>query len=186
MSKHILKKAVWCVILSINFFLIYAEDSGTNELKHIISLDSGFTMTALKNYGVGLGVNYEYKLTDFLSIKPGMGSMICFSDMTVITVGITLFMYYYPLSDGLDKLYIGIGNSCDFLMYQNDIPQDTVISIIPVLGWKWKALPYLMVEPFIGWKFYVNKTDNYKYLDKYANGGFQWGLSLKLFLKNKT
>jgi hypothetical protein len=187
MSKHILKKLLYCIILSINLLSAYAEE---NELKYILSLDTGFTMTALRNCGLGLGMNYEHKLTDFLSIKPGIGSMICFSDMTfsnmtVITVGITLFMYYYPLSDGLDKLYVGIGNSTDFLMYQNDIPQDTVISIIPVLGWKWKALPYLMVEPFIGWKFYINKTDNYKNFDKYANGGFQWGLSLKLFLKNR-
>jgi hypothetical protein len=184
-------------MLSINILSVYAEDNependvnDTNELKYILALDTGFTITALRNKGFGLGINYEHKLTDFLSVKPGMGAMICFSDLTfsnmaVITVGVTLFLNYYPLSDGLDKLYVGLGGSCDFLMYQNDIPQDTVISIVPVLGWKWKVLPYLMIEPFIGWKFYIDKTENYEDFDKYANGGFQWGLSLKLFLKNR-
>jgi hypothetical protein len=184
-------------MLSINILSVYAEDNependvnDTNELKYILAFDTGFTITALRNYGFGLGINYEHKLTDFLSVKPGMGAMICFSDMTfsnmaVITVGVTLFLNYYPLSDGLDKLYVGLGIGTDFLMYQNDIPQDTVISTVPILGWKWKVLPYLMIEPFVGWKFYIDKTENYEDFDKYANGGFQWGLSLKLFLKNR-
>jgi len=161
------------------------ETTATKELKHIFSLDTNFTMTALKNYGFGIGVNYEQKLTNFLSIKPGFGHMACFSDITVVTVGIQLFLYYYPLSNGLDKLYIGLGNSCDFIMYINDTPQDTVISLTPILGWKWKVLPYLMIEPFIGWKFFVLKTENYENIDRYLNGGFQWGLSFKLFMKNK-
>jgi hypothetical protein len=71
-SKHILKKLLYCIILSVNLLSAYAEE---NELKYILSLDTGFTMTALRNYGFGLGINYEHKLTDFLSIKPGLGSI---------------------------------------------------------------------------------------------------------------
>jgi len=46
-------------------------------------------------------------------------------------------------------------------------------------------LPYLMIEPFIGWKFFVLKTENYENIDRYLNGGFQWGLGFKLFMQNK-
>jgi len=185
------------IFLLMNISLSYADDTDseiatedidlkieTEVLKYIFSLDTNFTMTALKNYGWGLGVNYERKLTNFLSIKPGFGHMVCFSDITVVTVGLQLFLYYYPLSDGLDKLYVGIGNGCDFILYINDTPQDTVISLTPVLGWKWKVLPYLMIEPLIGWKFFVLETNNYENIDRYLNRGFQWGLNFKLYIQN--
>jgi hypothetical protein len=171
-----------------NVFLTYAgdidSDIETEELKYIFSLDTNFTMTALKNYGFGIGINYEHKLTDFLSIKPGFGHMVCFADMITVTVNLQLFLHYYPLSNGLDRLYIGIGNGADFTMYQNDILDDTAIWLTPMMGWKWKVLPYLMIEPFIGWKFFVVKTSNYENVDKYLNGGFQWGINTKLLIKN--
>jgi len=155
-----------CVFFAITITGIFAQ---TDELKYIFSLDTNFTMTALKNYGFGIGINYEHKLTDFLSIRPGFGHMVCFSDITTVTVGIQLFLYYYPLSNGLDKLYVGLGNGCDFLMYINDTPQDTVISLTPLLGWK----------------FFLVKTENYDKVDRYLNKDFQWGLGFKLFMKNK-
>ena len=157
----------------------------TNELKYILSLDTGLTITALKNLGFGIGVNYEHKLTDFLSIKPGFGHMACFSDITVLTVNLQLFFNYYPLSNGLDKLYVGLGCGTDFIMYLDDVPQDTVISITPLLGWKWKALKFLMIEPFIGWKFYILETNNYEKVKNYSNNGLQWGINIKLFLQNR-
>ena len=178
------------ILFSVNIFFIYADDTDSeiesDELAYIISLDSNFTATALKNYGYGIGINYEHKLTDFLSVKPGMGHMVCFSDITTVTVGLKLFLYYYPLSSGLDKLYVGLGNSCDFIMYSNDIPEDTAISLIPIIGWKWKILPFLMIEPFTGWNFFVMKTNNYENIDRYLNQGFQWGLNVKVFVQNKN
>jgi hypothetical protein len=177
-----MKKLLCAIFFLLSIFFVYAED--TDELKYILSLDTHFTMTALKNYGFGIGMNYEQKLTDFLSIKPGMGHMVCFSDITAVTVNLQLFLYYYPLSSGLDKLYIGLGNGCDFIMYINDMPQDTVISLTPVMGWKWRASPFLMIEPLLGWKFFVSKTNNYENMDRYLNGGFQWGLNFKVFVQN--
>jgi hypothetical protein len=166
----------------------FAENGGrkteTNELKDIVSLDTGFTMLALRNLGFGIGVNYERKLTDFLSIKPGLGHMACFADITVVTVDVQLSLNYYPLSNGLDKLYVGLGGGCDFIMYPNNenIPQDTAISIIPAVGWKWRALNNLMVEPFVGWKSYLALSSNYGHIKNYLNDGFQWGINLKFFL----
>jgi hypothetical protein len=181
-------KIIFCgTFMCINILSAYAEnmehENETNELKYIWSLDTGFTLTALKNLGLGIGVNYEHKLTDFLSVKAGLGHMSFFSNMMTVTVDVQLFFYYYPLSNGLDKLYVGLGSGCDFIMYpsEDDIPDDTVISIIPLLGWKWKASKYLMIEPFIGWKFYVMETSNYENVNKYLNNGFQWGISFKIF-----
>jgi hypothetical protein len=186
-------KILFCdILVFVNILFVFAGDiepkEETTELNYLLSLDTGFTMIALKNLGFGIGVNYEHKLTNFLSIKPGLGHMVCFLDTTVVTVDIQLFLNYYPLSNGLDKLYIGLGNGCDFIMYQNEnnIPQDTAISITPILGWKWRALKYLMVEPFIGWKFYIMETNNYENIKKYLNGGLQWGINLKIFLPNKN
>jgi hypothetical protein len=90
------------------------------------------------------------------------------------------------LSNGLDKLYIGLGNGTDFIMYPNKgLEGDTAISMIPVLGWKWKVIQYLMIEPFLGWKFYLIKTNNYENIGNYLDNSFQWGLNIKLFLPNK-
>jgi hypothetical protein len=185
-------KIIFCGILFfINISLSFAEnieaENETNELKYILSLDTGLTMIALKNLGIGIGVNYEHKLTDFLSIKPGFGHMACFLDTIVLTVDIQLFLYYYPLSNGLDKLYVGLGNACDFVMYpeKDNVQDDVVISIIPTLGWKWKMTNYLMIDPFIGWRFYVMETDNYDNKKEYLKNGFQWGINLKIFLQNK-
>jgi hypothetical protein len=73
-------------------------------------------------------------------------------------------------------------------MYPNkeDMPQDTSISITPMLGWKWKISKYLMIDPFLGWKFYILETNNYKNINNYLNGGFQWGINLKIFLQNRN
>jgi hypothetical protein len=184
-----LKKLFFFLLFSIIIPAIYAENAesknGIPELKHILSLDTGFTMAALQNYGFGIGVNYEQKLTNFLSIKPGLGHMVCFSDITAITVDLKLFANYYPLSNGLDKLYIGFGCITDFIMYSTDknIPQDIAISVVPLAGWKWRVTSFLMIDPFIGGKFFVMKTDNYKNVDNYLNGGLQWGIIFLLFLK---
>jgi len=184
-AKHNLKIVVCGILLFINVLHAFSDD--TDEIKHIFSLDTDFIVTAVKNVGYGVGINYEHKLTDFLSVKSGFGHMVCFSDIIVVTVGINLFFNYYPLSDGLDKLYIGVGNGCDFLMYPEDdnMPEDTAIFLMPILGWKWKAKSYLMIEPYVGWKFYIMETNNYKEANNYLNYDFQWGINLKFFLKNK-
>jgi hypothetical protein len=110
--------------------------------------------------------------------------MACFPDITITIVDLELFLYYYPLGSGLNKLYIGLGSGCGFIMYSDnaDIQDDTTISISPLLGWKWRALKSLMIEPFIGWKFYIFRTNNYENIMNYLNGDFQWGIKFKIFL----
>ena len=188
---NILRKLLFCLILFLSAVLVFAEniesENETNELKYIFSFDTGFTIMALRNFGFGIGVNYEHKLTDFFSIKPGFGHMTCFLDTIVLTVDLQLFLYYYPLSNGLDKLYIGFGSSCDFVMYpkKDDMQNDVAISIIPTMGWKWKMTKYLMIDPFIGWRFYIMETNNFEKRNEYLKNNFQWGINLKIFLLNK-
>jgi hypothetical protein len=189
MGKNCRLALCFSVLFSMNI-LAFAEEAEqeieTNELKYLWSLDTDLTLTALKNFGYGIGVNYERKLTEFLSIKPGFGHMVCFSEIMAVTVNLQLFLNYYPLSNGLDKLYFGLGNGSDFIMYPNedDMSEDNAISITPVLGWKWNIFKHLMIEPFLGWKFYIRVTNNNKNIENYLNNGFQWGINFKLiFIK---
>jgi hypothetical protein len=163
----------------------------TNELKYLFSLDTSYTMIALQYSGFGLGINYEHKLTDFLSIKIGFGQIVCFSDITVVTIDQQLYLYYYPLNNGLDKLYIGLGNGGNLFLYPNyqnkgNVSEDAAISITAIVGWKWRVFKYLMIDPFIGWQYNIKITENYEKFDNYLNDGFQWGINFKILLPNKN
>ena len=84
----------------------------------------------------------------------------------------------------MDKLYIGVGTSFGSIRYDKKMPNDIFSSLTPIIGWKWKILPYLMIDPFIGWNFLIYERNNYEKADKYFNNGFQWGIGCKLFIKN--
>jgi hypothetical protein len=161
-----------------------------NELKYIFSLDTSYTMTALQYSGFGYGISYEHKITSFLSAKLVFGQMFLFFDKTILTIDQQLFLYYYPLNNGLDKLYIGLGHGGNLFIYPNythdDGSIDATISITPILGWKWKILRYLMIDPFIKWNFNILLTDTNKNFDSYLDNGFQWGINLKILLPNKN
>jgi hypothetical protein len=190
-----MKKLFCGVLFFVNILFAFAEntvsENKTNELKYLFSLDTSYTMIALQYSGFGLGVSFEYKLTNFLSIKYLFGQIACFSSITVITIDQQLYLYYYPLNNGLDKLYIGLGNGGNLFMYPNypnkgNVSNDAAISITSILGWKWRVLKYLMIDPFIGWQFNIKLTNNYEKFNSYLNDGFQWGINFKILLLNKN
>lgn len=190
-----MKKLLCYILFLINIVFVDAENmestNKTNELKYLFSLDTSYTKIALRYSGLGIGVNYEHKLTNFLSIKLGFGQMFCFSEITILTIDQQLFLYYYPLGNGLDKLYIGLGHGGNLFLYPNDTNKDdasvdAAVSITPILGWKWKILNYFMLDPFIGWSFNIPLTNNYENFDSYLNNGFQWGIKFKILLANKN
>jgi hypothetical protein len=43
--------------------------------------------------------------------------MFLFFDTTILTIDQQLFLYYYPLNNGLDKLYIGLGHGDNLFIY---------------------------------------------------------------------
>ena len=104
-----MKRILCSILFFLNTFFAFTEnmelENRTNELKYILSLDTRYTITALKNSGFGIGVSHEHKLTNFLSMKYIFGQMVCFLDTTVLTIDQQLFLYYYPLGNGFDKLY---------------------------------------------------------------------------------
>ena len=135
-----MKKVLLGILLLVHTVFTFAANNSSekpDEIKHLFSFDTTFTMAALKNDGLGFGLNYERKLTEFLSIKPGFGQMTYFekvSALTAITIDLQLSLCYYPLSNGLDKLYIGLGSGYGFVTYNKKRPSDFYASINPVVG----------------------------------------------------
>jgi hypothetical protein len=60
------------------------------------SVDTGLTITVLQNSGFGIGANHEHKVTVLLSVKPGLGFMVIFSDTTVAAFDSQLLLNSYP------------------------------------------------------------------------------------------
>jgi hypothetical protein len=188
-KKHLIRNLFLSILFCVNILFSFAEniesENKTNELKYIFSLDTSYTVIALQYSGFGLGINYEHKLTDFLSMRLGYGQMVCSSNVTIVTIDQQLFLNYYPLNDGLDKLYISLGHGGNLFIYPNrdDLSVDASLSMTLILGWKWKILKYLMIDPFIGWNYNILLTNNYENFNSYLNNGFQFGIKLKIFFE---
>ena len=158
------------------------------DIDNLLSLDLSYAFTGLLNQGWGLGLNYEKKLLDFLSIKGNLGHMTFSTGIKNVyntSVSISLFANYYPLSSGLDKLYVGFGGGSDFMNYfgSGELPpdsQDTLIHITPQLGWKFHVIRFLMIDVSTGYKFIISDTENYKQIKDYINTGFRFGLGFNI------
>jgi len=161
------------------------------DVDKLFTLDFSYSLTSLLNQGWGIGLNYEKKLFDFLSIKGNLGHMTFLTgidDVYSTSVSISLFFNYYPLSSGLDKLYVSAGNGCDFMNYfgKGDLPpttKDTLIHITPKLGWKFIILQYLMIDVSTGYKFIILNSQNYSDIKDYVNPGFRFDIGLTILFK---
>lgn len=147
------------------------------------SFDTSFLMTSLKNHGWGLGINYEVQLFDYFSIKPAFSHTTIFpeeSDGAVKTVGVDLSVNFYPFNRGLDWLYIGIGNGCEFIMTkENENDDDSTIRLFPIAGWKQSYGDLLYSEIFCCYNYLLHESES----SDYAKNGFEYGIKLKLNLK---
>jgi hypothetical protein len=157
---------------------------------NLFSLDLSYALTGLLNQGGGIGLNFEKKLFDYLSVKGNFGHMTFLTSIKNVyntSVSISLSANYYPLSNGLDKLYIGAGAGCDFMNYFGsgklpDTNKDTLIHITPQLGWKFNVLRFLMIDVSTGYKFIIVNSGNYQDIKDYVNPGFRFGLNFLIFL----
>jgi len=173
------------------FFLFSTPCQAQMEHDNLFSLDISYALTGLLNQGWGLGFSYEKKALDWLSFTGGFGHMTFLTgikDIYCTSVNLSLFINYYPLSNGLDKLYVSIGNGCDFMFYFGDAvkpetSKDTLVHITPLLGWKFNVLKYLMIDVSTGYKFIIIRSQNYNEIEDYINSGFRFSLGFKIFFK---
>ena len=172
------------------FFTINVQCYAQAEIKGLFSLDLSYSITGLLNQGWGMGVSYERRIFDYLSLKGTFGHMTFLTgieDMYCTSVSLSLFANYYPFGDGLDKLYISIGNGCDFINYfgKGELPanaEDTLIYLTPGIGWKFNLLKFLMIDVSTGYKFIVSDTENYKEIKNYLDAGVQFSFRVKILL----
>jgi hypothetical protein len=163
------------------------------DIDHLLSLDLAYSVTGLMNQGWGIGLSYEKKILKFLSVKGTFGHMTFLTDIEDVyctSVNISLFVNYYPFGNGLDKLYIGLGNGCDFMNYfgNGEAPpdkEDILIFLTPRAGWKFNIVEYVMIDISAGYKFIVVDAYNYSEIKRYTNAGTQFGLGFKIFFKKK-
>jgi hypothetical protein len=165
--------------------LVYADA----DIDHLLSLDLAYSIIGLMNQGWGIGLSYEEKLLKSLSVKGTLGHMTFstgLEDVYCTSVNISLFVNYYPFGNGLDKLYIGMGNGCDFMYYFGGgeaLPnaEDVLIFIAPRAGWKFNISRYFMIDISAGYKFIVVDAYNYSEIKSYTYAGPQFGLGFKIF-----
>ncbi|MHB9295722.1 hypothetical protein PilKf_01470 [Pillotina sp. SPG140] len=166
---------------------------GQTEIDNLFSLDLSYSLTGLLNQGWGIGVGFEKKINTYLSTKGTLGHMTFLTgieDVYCTSVGILLFVNYYPLGKEFDKLYIGIGNGCDFMNYfgEGALPQtskDILINITPKIGWKFTMPKYVMIDVSAGYKFIINNSGNYGEIKEFVNTGLQFRIGFKILFNNR-
>ena len=173
------------------FFLSFLPCQAQVEHDNLFSLDLSYALTGLLNQGGGIGLSYEKKVVDWLSFMGVFGHMTFLTgnkNVYCTSVSISLFSNYYPLSNGLDKLYVSAGGGCDFMNYFGsgelpDIKEDTLIHITPQLGWKFNVFKFLMIDVSTGYKFLITDSQNHKEIKNYVNPGFRFNIGFKVFFR---
>ena len=154
----------------------------------VLSFDLGWLIHGLANNGVALGVNYERLIVPHFSLRGMAGAMLCnVSELDAYAVDIELSLYanWYPLSDMLDKLYVGVGVNGDIMCYfgANSIPNppvDELVSITPVIGWKQNVANVVVLDFFGGYSFFVFNSQRFYDTEDYIRSGVQLGIRFKI------
>ena len=173
------------LVISMLFYSSPVCQAQTNN-DSLFTLDLSYSLTGLYNHGWGIGLNYERKLFNHLSVKGNFSHMTFLTGINNVyctSVHLSLFANYYPLGSGLDKSYFGIGTGCDFMNYfgSGEIPdnaEDTLVHITPQTGWKFWALDFLMIDVSVGYKILIINAENYREIENYINDGFRFGINI--------
>jgi hypothetical protein len=161
------------------------------EHDNLFALDISYALTGLLHQGWGMGLSFEKKAVDWLSFTGIFGHMTFLTGIKNVyctSVNMSLFGNYYPLSSGLDKLYVSIGCGSDFMNYfgSGKLPEtsgDTLIHITPMLGWKFNVLRFLMIDVSTGYKFIITGSENYSKIQDYVNPGFRFNFGCRILFK---
>ena len=161
--------------------------------KQMLSIDWGMLMRGFSHGGLGLGVSFEKQIIPRLSASVYFGQAVVFETPDgwgCVSFSPATFVYCYPISRQLRKLYISTGLCWDAVVYfGKNIPDGanaSSFSIYPQVGWKF-SLPWrFLLDVFAGYKFAFNSNGVF-----YGNSaellgyGFQWGISFKHYMKER-
>ena len=152
----------------------------------IFSTDFRFSSIAFKSHGLGLGMTYEQKLFDHISLSTNIGMMwfkTNVSDVYCNTVNVSCIPNIYLLSPELNKLYVGFGSGCDYLQFWGeniDINEnrDFIPYLAALIGWKQYIRDRFLFDLYIGYNYLL--CDGVSLFDSssaYGKYGFQYGFS---------
>ncbi|MGN0729199.1 hypothetical protein [Treponema sp.] len=180
-------KAVFAVLLFSFIMQAHSQTEQQKESQSVLSFDTAFFISTHMKNGFGLGFTYERLVHPCLSLTGGFstGKLWTENNTKCILVGISLGTNYYPLAMGLEKFYIGVSCSSEFLNYSTseDIEKkdDTVTSITPKIGWKQYFFKrHLMLDFYTGYKLIIANTNNYAKNENLISHGFSGGIKFKL------
>lgn len=164
--------------------------SATEPLQYIFSFDFQYSKIALEHDGWGLGVAYERKLVDHLSLRSGLGHMVLWTgieELNCMTVNLSVVAHYYLFGEDLDRLYLGLGSSVDFLEYFGSAADpgestDSIVYLNTVIGWKAYVCSWLMLDLSAGYNFIVDGPNYFPDAKQYGKAGFQQAIKIKLML----
>lgn len=170
-------------------------DSSEKETiaKQMLYFDWGMLVRGFRHGGLGLGMGFEKQIIPHLSASAYFGQAVLFKNSDgwgAVSFSPAGFVYYYPISRQLRKLYLSTGFCWDLICYFGDSTPEgaraSSFSIYPQAGYKF-SLPWrFLLDIFAGYKFAFNKNGAF-----YGNSadllgfGFQWGISLKHYMKKR-
>ena len=164
-----------------------------DRVTSVLSFDLGWFIHGLTNNGVALGVNYERLIVPHFSLRGAAGTMffnVSALDAYAADVSISLYANWYPLSRMLDKLYVGVGATVDFVCYFGgrtlpDPSEDALVSITPTIGWKQNIANAVVLDFFGGYSFIVFDTQRFHDAGEYIRSGIQLGIRFKILWRPK-
>lgn len=191
-ASAVASSALWTESSESDEALSPAKESKPFIGKYILSFDiKALYYSAEENKaGLGLGVALERQIFPFLSVRAdgANNTMWLFTkDMRTDAVTIGVAPLLYPFSRGLDWLYLGCGISTEFITYRgDDIPsdheRDTVIALVPQIGWKQNFFDYVMVDIFCSYNIELSDTNIPEYAEELVDNGFEVGIKFKINL----
>lgn len=188
-------------IISICFLAVFISQPFCKtqaNFTRILSLDTGYLLKGIKNNGWGLGFTYEQFVLPFLSAQGSFyHSTFALSGTSIycVSVGLSLSGNCYPMNKGLDGFYFGFGCTTDFLNFVSKevLPfrtSNTVISLVPVVGWKINFPHFtlgsrdigVMLDLYTNYKLVIVQT--YKIesdsVKDYLSNGLNFGFRVKI------
>ncbi len=186
--KNTKKISVILLLLGMMLFQLPAAEK-KKEITSVLSFDLGYILMGLSNKGLAFGMNYERLFVDHFSFRVMAGAMIFETkekDIYSAAFTTSVFVNYYPFSDTLDKFYVGVGQTIDYLNYFGSAtlpepPADVLISFAPAVGWKQNVLNLVMLDFYANYSILVLNSQRLRNVENYIRNGFRMGIKFKIF-----